>query len=94
MHTKCLRMRRGRARRDVSRAESYGSHHDHSTAHCLMAQRSIKGARPIDVRLSGDQLDTLLDALDCVHVPFNGWDFHESLRRHIQVAFNCSQEVQ
>jgi hypothetical protein len=59
-----------------------------------MAQRSIKGARPVDVRLSGDQLDTLLDALDCVHVPFNGWDFHESLRRHIQVAFNCSQEVQ
>ena len=94
MHTSCLRMRRGRARRDVSRAESYGSHHDHSPAHCLMAQRSRIGGRHVDVRLSGDQLDTLLDALDCVHVPFNGWDFHESLRRHIKVAYDCSQGVQ
>ena len=76
------------------RAESYGSHHDHSPAHCLMAQRSRIGGRHVDVRLSGDQLDTLLDALDCVHVPFNGWDFHESLRRHIKVAYDCSQGVQ
>ena len=75
------------------RAESYGSHHDHSPAHCLMAQRSIKGARHVDVRLSGDQLDALIDALDGLHQPYNGWDFHEALRRHLSVAYDISQGV-
>ena len=93
MHTCYLRMRRGRARRDVSRAESYGSHHDHSPAHCLMAQRSRIGGRPVDVRLSGDQLDALIDALDGLHQPYNGWDFHEALRRHLSVAYDISQGV-
>ena len=94
MHTCCLRMCRGRARRDVSRAESYGSHHDHSPAHCLMAQRSISG-RPVDVLLTPDQLDALLDALDNVHAcPYHGWDKHQVLRAHLSVAYNESQGVQ
>lgn len=59
-----------------------------------MAQRSRIGGRAVDVRLSGDQLDALLDALDGLHQPYNGWDFHESLRRHLSVAYDISQGVQ
>ena len=58
-----------------------------------MAQRSRIGGRHVDVRLSGDQLDALLDALDGLHQPYNGWDFHESLRRHLSVAYDISQGV-
>lgn len=80
-------------RDDKQGRELDGSHHDHGPAQCLMAQRSPIGSRPVDVRLSCDQLDALLDALNAIHQPFNGWDFHEALRRHLSVAHNISQEV-
>ena len=58
-----------------------------------MAQRSPIGSRPVDVRLSCDQLDALLDALDAIHQPFNGWDSHTELRRQLAVAYYAAQEV-
>ena len=45
-------------RRQQGRA-LHSAHHDHGPAHCLMTQRSRIGGRHVDVRLSGDQLDTL-----------------------------------
>ena len=53
--------------------------------------RAISG-RCVDVRLTPDQLDALIDALDGLTEPFNGWDAHEALRRHLRVAYDISQE--
>ena len=43
--------------------------------------RTISG-RCVDVRLTPDQLDALIDALDGLHQLLNGWEAHEALRRH------------
>lgn len=53
--------------------------------------RTISG-RCVDVRLTPDQLDALIDALDGLNQPFNGWEAHEALRRHLRVAYDISQE--
>jgi hypothetical protein len=50
--------------------------------------------RPVDVLLTPDQLDALLDALDGLHEPLRGEDFHDMLRAHLSVAYNESQGVQ
>ena len=52
--------------------------------------RTISG-RCVDVRLTPDQLDALIDALDGLHQPHNGWEAHETLRRHLSVAYDTSQ---
>lgn len=53
--------------------------------------KTISG-RWVDVRLSPDMLDALIDALDGLDQPLNGWKAHEALRRHLSVAYDISQE--
>lgn len=43
------------------------------------------------VRLSPDDLDQLIDALDSLHQPLRNQDMHDALRRRLSVAYDESQ---
>jgi hypothetical protein len=43
------------------------------------------------VRLSPDDLDQLLDALDSLHQPLRSQDMHDALRRRLSIAYDESQ---
>jgi len=52
--------------------------------------RTITG-KPAQLRLTPDDLDTLLDALDSVHEPHISQDDHDDLRRRLSVAYDRTQ---